>query len=150
MRCNLLEFCPEASGPRTLKKINFHPAVRQMKIGECAKTHYFGQQKTLSPPTVRPKMQKSINFDAFYKTNVFSCAFHHTAFFHMFASTLRSESRFDCRVEASKNFPLYRFSLHQPLSSFPLPFSLWGLIAECVQTSAPTLFLKTPPFGIWI
>ena len=150
MRCNLLEFCPEASWPRTLKKMNFHPDVRQVEIGECVKTHYFCQQKSLSPLPFARKCKKIGQFRYILQNQRVFLAFPHTAFFHIFNSTLRSESRFDCKVEASKNCPLYRFSLHKTLSSSPLPFRLWGLIAEGMQTFVPTLLLNTQSFGIWI
>ena len=57
-------------------------------------------------------MQKSSNFDILFETDMFSCAFLQPAFFHISASTLRSKSRFECKVEASKQISLNNFSLH--------------------------------------
>ena len=63
------------SWPRQLKKMNFHPDVRPVKIEECVKTHYFCWQNSSRPLTVLPNMQKSSNFEALFKNDVCSCAF---------------------------------------------------------------------------
>ena len=77
-------------------------------------------------------MQKSSNFDTFFKTDVFSCAFLHPAFFHIFAFTLRSKSCFDCKVEAPRNFHPYRFSLNgnPEVSLYRSAYGVW-LPGEC-------------------
>ena len=114
--CNVVHLSgisPWSVWASTTQKMNFHPDVRQAKIGECVKTHYFCGQHPLSERTVCLETRKSSNFDTFFKTDVFSCAFLHPAFFHIFASTLRSELCFDCKVEAPRNFRLYRFSLNE-------------------------------------
>jgi len=77
------------------------------------------QQNSLRPLTVCPNMQKSSNFGAFFKNDVFSCAFLHPVVFHIFISALRAKLQFDCKVGASYNFRLYPFSV-QEMSEVPL------------------------------
>ena len=65
------------------------------------------------PLTVLSNMQKSSDFEVFFKNDVFSCAFLNPPVFHIFTSALHSKLQFDCKVGASYNFHLYLFSVQE-------------------------------------
>ena len=69
--------------------------------------------KFLKAPDRLSEHEKSSNFGAFFKNDVFSCAFFHPPVFHIFTSALHSKLQFDCKVGASYNFRLYPFSVQE-------------------------------------